>query len=269
MKLYSYKLTLIDPLYFALEGISGAFTPNCIHATAINCAVSWSLGIISDKQSYITYDDKNEKRNVPKYENSLINENFYFTPAESIKTSYYPEIIKGDGDKYIQVGYGNTNNSKNKYKDSGDKAHENALQYKLLSKNEVLKSYQIYSIAPESQFEGYVYVKDEFTKQLPTIIRLGSFRSTVNVEYQQYEKFSYKTNIISSCSHLVDPLLVDVISGQIISMMPYPVIKNAIVYGDFLYVNDKKIIALIPNFEQIKIEPIILKNNNNTGNLFI
>jgi len=41
--------------------------------------------------------------------------------------------------------------------------------------NEMLKAYRIYSIAPESFFKGYLYLRID-AEQLPKLIRLGSFR---------------------------------------------------------------------------------------------
>ena len=105
MKLYSYSIKLIDPLFFAREGISGAFTPPYIHATALNHALTWAMGKSREDQPYVM-SEENGGRNSPRYETSRIDENFYATPAR-LKGSptYYNEIVKGDGDKNIQIGY--------------------------------------------------------------------------------------------------------------------------------------------------------------------
>lgn len=208
MALYSYRLKLIDPLFFAREGISGAYTPPYIHATALNHALIWAMGKTHEDQSYIMTDE-NGGKNIPRYKHSWVDEAFYATPSRLKSAStYYTEIVKGDSDKNIQIGYGPT------------KINEIAV-----GRNEVLKAYRIYSIAPESVFEGYLYSEinpDNF----PPLIRLGSFRGLATFELED----SYK--IIGSeknkyCDHPVDPLISKVLRGTLIPMLPYPIVDQA------------------------------------------
>jgi len=50
MKIFEYRLKLIDPIFFAKEGVSGALSPAYIHATALNHAISWSMGLNNTNQ---------------------------------------------------------------------------------------------------------------------------------------------------------------------------------------------------------------------------
>lgn len=239
MELYSYSLKLIDPLFFAREGISGAFTSPYIHATALNYALSWAIGKSRNDQSYLMTNANGDK-NMPSYESSLIDKDFYLTPAR-LKGSpcYYPEIVKGDGDKTIQVGYG--------------KAEINGVS---VGRNEVLKAYRIYSISPESIFEGYIYLNID-VDQLPKLIRLGSFRGLVIFEVngplkiigQEKRKF---------CDHPVDPLVNKVVKGISVSMLPYPVVDQAMV-EDVLEIRrhgQRAFVISSPIEDSTQVEPI-------------
>jgi CRISPR type I-D-associated protein Csc1 len=208
MNLYSYSLKLIDPLFFAREGISGAFTPPYIHATALNHALAWAMGKSREEQSYLM-TNTNGNRNTPFYENSLIDEDFYLTPARLRGApSYYTEIVKGDGDKTIQIGYG--------------AAKINGIS---VGRNEVLKAYRIYSIASESVFEGYLYLNNGVA-QLPKLLRLGSFRGVAVFEVSGPLKIIGKEKQ-KYCDHPVDPLVSKVLRGTSVSMLPYPVVDQA------------------------------------------
>ncbi len=121
--------------------------------------------------------------------------------------NYHTEIVKGDGDKAIQVGYG--------------VARINGVN---VGKNEILKAYRIYSLAPESVFEGYLFARIDI-KKVPNLIRLGSFRGVASlaldgpIRYQK-EKRRY-------CDHPIDPLVSKVIRGVSVPMLPYPIVDQA------------------------------------------
>jgi len=208
MNLYSYSLKLIDPLFYAREGISGAFTPPYIHATALNHALAWAMGKSREDQSYLM-TNVHGHRNTPFYESSLIDKDYYLTPARlNTSPSYYTEIVKGDGDKAIQVGYG--------------AAKINGIS---VGRNEVLKAYRIYSIAPESIFEGYLFLNTDVAK-LPKLIRLGSFRGLVGLEVNGPLKIIGKEKQ-KYCDHPIDPLVSKVLRGTSVPMLPYPVVDQA------------------------------------------
>lgn len=210
MELFAFRIRLIDPMFFAREGISGAFTSPYLHATAINHAVTWAMGIKRDDQSYLM-TDRHGGRNTPHYESSLIDEEFYFTPARLAgMPNYYTEIVKGDGDKAIQMGYG--------------VAKFEGRRIRRRFHNELLKAYRIYSLAPESEFEGYLISRRQ-KKNMPTLLRLGSFRGLASLEICPLkivgrEKRKY-------CDHPVDPLVSKVTRGVPVPMLPYPVVDQA------------------------------------------
>lgn len=210
MNLYLYQITLIDPVFFSREGISGAFTPPYIHATALNHAVASSIGRCRADQPYIM-SDKNGGRNTARYENSRIENSFYLTPARlQTAPNYYAEVVKGDGDRAIEKGYG-----------SGQ------LEGVQIGRNEVLKAYRLFSLAPESVFEGYLYSTID-PEKFPRIIRLGSFRSVavfkilkecrvVGLDHQKV------------CDHAADPLVNRVLRGVMVPMLPYPIINQPLI----------------------------------------
>ncbi len=239
MDLYSYSLKLIDPLFFAREGISGAFTPPYIHATALNHALSWAMGKERPDQPYFMAEE-NGGINSPRYETSWIDENFYATPARLRGTpTYYTEIVKGDGDKNIQIGYG--------------AAKINGVA---VGRNEVLKAYRIYSIAPESGFEGYLYSNIHPTK-FPSIIRLGSFRGLALFEIDAPYKIIGKEKK-KYCDHPVDPLVSKVLRGTPIPMLPYPVVDQALVEDvvEIRKFRQRIFVAALPIQQGLKTEPV-------------
>lgn len=242
MKLYSYGIKLIDPLFFAREGISGAFTPPYLHATALNHAVTWAMGKSREDQSYFMTNG-NGSRNCPRYESSLIDNEFYLTPARlNGATNYYSEIVKGDSDGSIQVGYGIS--------------ELNGKRIKRRFNNELLKAYRIYSIAPESLFEGYLFARSE-TEQFPKLIRLGSFRGLAILEINGPLKVIGKEKQ-KYCDHLVDPLVSKVLRGIPVPMLPYPVVDQAMV-DEVLEIRkfgQRVFVASVPIGDNAKVEPI-------------
>lgn len=208
MELFSFRIRLIDPVFFAREGVSGAFTPPYLHATALNHAVTWAMGEEREDQSYLMSDQRGG-RNTPHYESSLIDDDFYFTPARLVGSpNYYTEIVKGDGDRAIQVGYG--------------AAKINGVN---VGKNEILKAYRIYSLAPESIFEGYI-LSPSHIDCMPGLIRLGSFRGVASLELSGPLKI-IGTEKRKYCDHPVDPLVSKVIRGVPVPMLPYPIVDQA------------------------------------------
>lgn len=207
MRVFKYTLKPIDPLFYAREGLAGAISPRHLHATAINCAVAYALNVNSEDQPYIT-SEANGGANIPRYENSKISDEFYFTPARPRgNISYLPEIAKGEADGFIRLGFGGIK-----------------LKGKSISRPEVLKAYQLFFIPPEVVFEGYFL---EYKERLfPKIIRLGSFRGKVMLETDEV-KVAEKVDR-GMVSHPVDPLVSKVIRGMMINILPYPIVENAL-----------------------------------------
>jgi len=240
MKIFHYKIQLIDPIFFAREGISGAFTPPYIHATAINHSVIWAKGKESESQLYIISDTLDKHRNIPRYESSRITDDFYFTPArQTTNYGYYSEIVKGDGDKSIQVGYGKT---KMKTPDSPKEQ-----KIKRRFHNEILKAYRIHSIPPETILEGYLYTKLD-KEEFPRLIRLGSFRGLAKLEIEECKVLHPDKN--KSCKHPVDPLVQRPIKGILIPMLPYPIVENPVI-EDVWLIKSKNYETYIAAFSDI------------------
>jgi len=196
MRIFQYTITLIDPLFYSQEGLSGAVTPRYLHATAVNHAIAYALGGIENQPYLIS--ENNGGRNTPRYENSMLSQDFYFTSARLRgNPKYLPEIVKGDLDGFITKGYPGA---------------------------EVLRASQLFSLAPESEFEGYGICKNEIL--LPEIIRLGSFRgkARLKINSTRFIKRLSKTLV----AHPVDPLITEVLRGVMVNIFPYPLIENAI-----------------------------------------
>lgn len=210
METYPYTIKLIDPLFYSHEALSGAYTPLYLHATAINHAVAWGMGRIREDQSYII-SDAGGGRNVPRYKHSWIEPDFYFTPAAiDGNADYMVDMVKGDMDYLIQPGFGQAK-----------------IIGKNVGRNEVLKAYRIFSISPETKFNGYLHVEPDTVRLLPEYIRLGSFRGKANVEIGNKEKIF---GLVSDqyVNHPVDPLVSKVSRGIMIGMFPYPIVDNCL-----------------------------------------
>jgi|YNPBryunderm2012_1023409.scaffolds.fasta_scaffold00537_1 CRISPR type I-D-associated protein Csc1 len=196
-KIYLYQIKLIDPLFYSREGLSASFTPPYLHATAVNLAVKNVLNIDSQKQPYLISEENGISRDNPRYKNSLVSDDFYFTPARIVTPlRYFPEITKGENDGFIFT----TN--------PGEPLQAGTLNY----------------IPPEAIFEGFLIEKK--TYKWPKIIRVGSFRGKTILKLTELEVVSISaSNMI--VSHPVDPLVTNVKKGIVISMFPYPIIENA------------------------------------------
>ncbi len=233
ISVYLYKIKLLDPLFYSREGLSASFTLPYLHATAVNLAVKSALNIDPQEQSYILTDEP-VYRNNPRYKNSLVSNDFYFTPARLISPlKYFPEITKGENDGFIFTTK------------PGELFQAGTLNY----------------IPPESTFEGFLIEKKSV--EWPKIIRLGSFRGKALLELNKLEivgTFDSKTIV----SHPVDPLITNVKRGIAISMFPYPIIENPECVGYVLAKsNGKKYrIAFPQEWELPKIERI--KTSKNT-----
>lgn len=214
MRIFRYSLKLLDPLFYSREGLSGAITPRYIHATALNHAVAYSLGINPEMQPYIigfrrNSEDVELSKNEPEYTNSIVTEGFYFTPARPISNiDYFPEIVKGELDGFLRKGYGNI------------KLPNGTTE----SRPETLKASQLYFISPETKFMGYILCNDEI--EFPRIIRLGSFRGKALLRLEK-EYMHYKSREEAFVDHPVDPLVSEVLRGIMINMFPYPIVENA------------------------------------------
>lgn len=232
IRVLRYGIALLDSLFYSREGLSGAITPKYLHATAVNHAVAYALGINPEDQPYII-SENNGGRNTPRYENSLISEDFYFTPARPEgNVTYLPEIVKGELDGFIKRGYG---------AGAGGRA-------------EVLKASRLFSIPPEMRFEGYLLCKKEF--DFPRVIRLGSFRGKARLTGAEVKVVSEKSEEL--VEHPVDPLVNEVMRGVMINMFPYPILENA-VCKDCIEIRERglrKFVARPPCFQVEKSERI-------------
>lgn len=209
MEIYPYTIKLIDPLFYSHEALSGAYTTAYIQATAINHAVAWSMGRLREDQCYIISEEKGG-RNIPRYNHSWIEPDFYFTPASPKgPVNYLVEIVKGDMDYLIQPGFGQAK-----------------ILGKNIGRNEVLKAYRIFSIPPETEFNGYLHADPEIINRMPVCIRLGSFRGKAILTIDKRIK---TFGIVSDqyVNHPVDPLVSKVKRGVMIGMFPYPIVDSA------------------------------------------
>lgn len=196
MIIFQYTIKLIDPLFYSREGLGGAVTPCYLHATAINHAVAYAIGK-GESQSYFMAED-NGGRNIPRYKNSFISQDYYFTPARlKGNPRYLPEIAKGELDGFVRKGYPGA---------------------------EVLRASQLFSLVPETEFEGYGYCKEAAFP--PKIIRLGSFRGKAKLTATFAKFIGQVENML--VDHPTDPLVSKTFRGVMINMFPYPIIENAV-----------------------------------------
>lgn len=234
MKIFKCDIKLLDPLFYAREGLSGSFTPPYIHATALNYSIKKALNYVAEDQPLIVSGEKG-LRNVPNYKNSIVSNDFYFTPARLISNlKYFSEITKGETDGFI-VKAGRT------------------------TMGELFQAGVLHYISPESKFECFLISFKDF--KYPNLIRLGSFRGKAEISY--HEAISFKTsNKLVTLSHPVDPLVMPIKRGVMINMFPYPLVDNAkynkVVFAFFKEEKIEKIIGFpedwnLPESENIKI----------------
>jgi hypothetical protein len=195
MKVLHYKITLLDPLFYAREGLYGAYTPPLLHATAVNGAVAAALNWEPEKQPLLM-NEHNGGRNTPRYENSWDGRKFYFTPAAlTTPLRYFPEVTKGENDGYV-------------FRTGG---------------SELFRAMTLNYLAPESVFEGFAILP--MNLKPPSLIRLGSFRGKAELQCKECKEKERVSNRI--VDHPVDPLVSKVSRGVARNLFPYPVIENA------------------------------------------
>lgn len=234
MKVYTYSVFLLDPLFYAREGFSAAYTPPYLHATAINFAVVAVLpavvtGIDPQEQPYVI-SEHNGGRNTPRYKNSLASDKFYFTPARLVSPlEYFPEWTKGENDGFtVQTKMG-----------------------------EVLKAEILNYLPPETKFKGFLIANEVIL--FPNLIRLGTFRGKARLILEEAEivKALEKEQ---TASHPVDPLLSKVFRGIMVNMFPYPIVENATIrHGiEVRSKNERfaKIVALPDKWQSPKIDQV-------------
>lgn len=241
--IYRTRLTLLDPLFYAREGLSGGFTPMVIHATALNHAYAAATGINLPGQAYMQIPKSNARSpDIPYYENSLVLNNIYLTPMEpSSNISYIAEITKGENDGFFSI----------------------------TRQGEILKAYRLHYIPPDSEFEGFGLSLGNANIESPLILRLGSFRGSARFSA---ERIGNVKEVIQDAfvDHAVDPLVSEVIRGAAINIFPYPVIRNAKCrksYGIF-YRGRKLIIAIPQGYPEEPAIPIRIKPDK-SGTAFV
>lgn len=242
MRVYLYRIRLLDPLFYAREGLTGAFTPPYLHATAINLAVKAALNLDPQDQPLLITDEEGEGRNTPRYCNSLVSTEFYFTPARlTTLLKYQPEITKGESDGFL-VPTGRP--------DQGKPFKVGILNY----------------LPPESEFQGYLIEKRGYN--WPKLVRLGTFRGKAQLVLKALNR-TEPARQKQTISHPVDPLVTSVKRGIMINMFPYPIVDNAqSEHAVVSYQEGKKFPEIIgfpdewdlPNSEKIKVgkKPVII-----------
>jgi hypothetical protein len=170
-----------------------------LHATAVNGAVSAAMNTNVESQPYVIAD-QNGGMDTPRYENSLMCDDFYFTPAASVGVvDDWPEIVKGDNEGFF---------------------------FRVVA-GEILKASRLHFIAPESRFAGMGLVR-ESNIRFPERIRLGSFRGVARLEVELASKFKpLPDDTEFTVDHPVDPLVNSVKRGVMNNMFPYPIVENA------------------------------------------
>ncbi|NPV14973.1 type I-D CRISPR-associated protein Cas5/Csc1 [candidate division WOR-3 bacterium] len=201
MKVFACSIYLLDPLFYAREGLSAAYTPHYLHATAINFAVTAVIspevtGLDPQHQSYVI-GEHNGGRNTPRYKNSLASDKFYFTPARlTTPLKYLPEWTKGENDGFVAQ----------------------------TKRGEVLKAEILNYLPPEAEFKGFLISKTDVV--FPSLIRLGSFRGKARLHLEELEIVGVFEKE-QTASHPVDPLITKVFRGVMVNMFPYPIVDNA------------------------------------------
>jgi len=197
---YRTRLTLLDPLFYAREGLSGGFTPLLLHATALNHAYAVAVGINLPGQTYVQVP-KGDARSpdIPYYEHSLVFEKIYLTPMEPRgSVSYVAEITKGEHEGFFSI----------------------------TKQGEILKAYRLNYIPPDTEFEGFALTLGDAEIERTLILRLGSFRGSARF---QAEKIGAALKVVDYAfvDHAVDPLVSHVIRWAAVNIFPYPIIRNA------------------------------------------
>jgi hypothetical protein len=197
MTFYRYRITLFDPLYYAREGLFGAFTPPVLHGTAVNHAITAALGLHPERQPYVIAET-NGGMDVPRYKDSRASPRFYFTPAAVDGSARdWAEITKGDSEGFsfrVEAG-------------------------------EILKATQLHFLPPETRFIGLALSIG--TLSFPERIRLGSFRGAALLELDPATSAEVVPGP-TPVDHPVDPLVSRATRGVMLNLFPYPLVKNAV-----------------------------------------
>jgi len=198
MTFFRYRITLFDPLYYAREGLFGAFTPQVLHGTAVNHAITAALGLHPERQPYVIAET-NGGMDVPRYNDSRASRHFYFTPAAlEGPPGDWTEIAKGDNDGFLfRVKAG-----------------------------EILKATQLHFLPPETRFVG-LGLATKYANAFPRRIRLGSFRGVARLEVEAAESVKAIAGP-APVDHPVDPLVSAPVRGVMVNLFPYPVVQNAV-----------------------------------------
>jgi hypothetical protein len=198
MTFFRYRITLFDPLYYAREGLFGAFTPQVLHGTAINHAITAALGLHPERQPYVIAET-NGGMDVPRYTDSRASRRFYFTPAAvEGRSGDWSEIAKGDNEGFafrVEAG-------------------------------EILKATQLHFLPPETRFVGLALARGD-TRAFPARIRLGSFRGLARLEIEEAVSSKLMAGL-APVDHPVDPLVSKAVRGVMLNLFPYPLVQNAI-----------------------------------------
>jgi len=240
MKVFSFSIYLLDPLFYAREGLSAAFTPPYLHATAINLAVTAVIpleitGLDPQHQSYVI-GEHNGGRNTPRYKNSLVSKKFYFTPARLVSPlRYFPEWTKGENDGFaFKIGQG-----------------------------EVFKADILNYLPPETEFRGFLISQADIV--FPDLIRLGTFRGKARLQVEELQIVGVLEKAMTA-SHPVDPLISKVFRGTMVNMFPYPIVENATIARGIVAKSQSEmsmvVIALPDDWEVPIIEKV--KNGGQT-----
>jgi hypothetical protein len=198
MRFFRYRITLFDPLYYAREGLFGAFTPRVLHGTAVNHAITAALGLHPERQPYVIAET-NGGMDVPRYNDGRASRHFYFTPAAvEGAPEDWTEIAKGDNEGYLfRVEAG-----------------------------EILKATQLHCLPPETQFVGLA-LAGKGVDTFPQRIRLGSFRGVARLEMDAADSVKAISGP-APVDHPVDPLVSPPVRGVMLNLFPYPLVQNAV-----------------------------------------
>lgn len=198
--LYRTRVTLLDPLFYAREGLSGGFTPTVLHATALNHAYASAVGICLPGQAYVQRPKENVcSPNVPFYKDSLVLEGLYLTPMEPKGAlNYIAETTKADHEGFLST----------------------------TGAGEILKAYRLHYIPPDTEFEGFALSLGDSVVEDKFILRLGSFRGSARFRAEKIGSvFRVLTDVF--VDHPVDPLVSQVTRGAAVNMFPYPILRNS------------------------------------------
>lgn len=201
MYIYAYKLRSLDFVHFAKKGLVGDITPPYIHSTAINASLQTALGLRSEEH-FAT-------NNKPKYQELFNGKSIYASPARPLHITYQASGITCNHEKYTFT----------------------------VEQSEILKYQSIKTIAPDSEWAGYLFSIEKLNDEM--IIRLGRGKTPCSFTTEQKTILKEVHSSKSYVNHPVDPLHVKVIRGTVVSMFPYPIIEFPTVDGRIVQLDEK------------------------------